>query len=528
MTMSAPDLLKDAEPQTFDERLTLIDKKLIWTDDGISIVCGFDEEEWSYYIIKGGAAITPKVTSKKPPYEVDPHNRDSKLKKSLSRVENRAGITTDAVMDILSDFGLYLMNAPEAIDSYMKSISDNATPEPSPANEELVAQAQDILKNGDPVKYIMDTFHTCHIGDDDYGRLLMLAIASQHVRNTHGIHLTPSGASGKGKSHAGRTMLHLVPRKYWISASLTAKALFYYDVHEGTIIFSDDVIMSEELISIMRRCITGFTEEQEHITVNKDREGVKMVMPARVIWIVAGIENFMDMQTRNRMIDVPVDETPETDELVFKKQVKDAVTGADEFPESDSVLICREIFHIIKSLKPVTVTIPYAPKIAWKIKSNRRNFDTFKELIKAFTVLRHLQRSKTDDGALIATIADFDDAKTIYLRKAEGENTKLTKRELSIIRVLGDYGEATVKTLQKALGVSQSTIQRIMKGKDGKTGLLDKVPTLMMEKRTDKIDDVTSVHREWYSVSHLNRLALYDDVVTLDITDEEKDSGDDA
>jgi hypothetical protein len=380
----------------------------------------------------------------------------------------------------------YLTTHPEVIEKYIATIQPAESDEE--LDEERVNRAKEILTTGDPVRYIMDAFHEIHIGDGDYGRLLMLAIASQHVRNTHGIHLTPSGESGKGKSHAGKTMLHLVPRKYWISASLTAKALFYYDVHEGTIIFSDDVVMSDELISIMRRCITGFTEEQEHITVNKDREGMKMLMPTRMIWIVAGVENFMDMQTRNRMIDVPVDESEETDDLVYDKQVIDALSGADEFPESDEVHVCREIFRIIKSMEPVTVTIPYTPRITWKNKSNRRNFDTFKELIKAFTVLRHLQRGKDGAGALIATVTDFNDAKSIYLQKAEGEATKLTKRELSIIRTLADHGEATIRMLQMALGVNQSTIQRAIKGRDGKTGLLDKVPALTMESRTDKID----------------------------------------
>lgn len=514
------DLVDDSP--TFDERIAFINSLMIWTDNGVSIVSRFDTEKWHYHIIKGGAAITRAVASQKAPNEMDTRVRDSGIISDLKRI--KGDINSSEIMDSLAEFGTYLNDHADAMDFYMETIAKReATPDQ--IDEARVATATEILETGDPVQFVMDTFHSIHIGDDDYGRLLMLAIASQHVRNTHGIHLTPSGASGKGKSHAGRTMLHLVPHKFWLSASLSPKSLYYYDVPVGTIIFSDDVIIEEELISIIRRCITGFVEKQEHITVSKDREGTKMLLSERIIWIIASVENFLDEQTRNRMIDVPVDESVEVDEEVYKKQVIDAVTGADEFPITDDVLVCRELFRIIKSMEPETVTIPYAPRIVWKNKSNRRNFDTFKEIIKAFTLLRHRQRSVNETDALIATVADYTDAKNIYLSKAEGEMTKLTKRELAIIRTLADHGEATIKMLQSALGVNRSTIQRTLKGRDGKTGLLDKVPALTMESRADKIDDFTTVHREWYNVTSFNRMEIYSDVALLDIESDDVNPG---
>ena len=521
-TMGAPNDLVDDSP-SFDDRLTFVNSLMIWSDSGISVVSRFDGEKWHYHIVKDGAPVTRMIASAKAPYEEDPRVRDSGLKKTLLRI--KGDVNVDEVMGALEEFGVYLMSAPEATDFYMDSIAEHIAA-PEALDEALVTTATEILETGDPVQFIMDTFHSIHVGDDDYGRLLMLAIASQHVRNTHGIHLTPSGASGKGKSHAGRTMLHLVPHKFWLSASLSPKSLYYYDVPIGTIIFSDDVIIEEELISIIRRCITGFVEKQEHITVSKDREGTKMLLSERIIWIIASVENFMDEQTRNRMIDVPVDEGEEVDEEVYKKQVIDAVSGADEFPITDDVLVCRELFRIIKSIEPTTVTIPYAPRIVWKNKNNRRNFDTFKEIIKAFTLLRHEQRSVNETDALIATVADYNDAKNIYLNKAEGEHTKMTKRELKIVRMLADHGNMTIKMLQGALGESEMSIYRALKGRDGKSGLLDKVPALTCESRTDKDGENSSVRRDWFDVtSNFNRMDIYSDVVSLDMESDDIDPG---
>jgi len=516
---SPNDLLNSAEPQLFDDRISFIDKKLVWRDDGVSIVCSLDDDEtWVYYIVKGGAAITQKVKSKKPPYEDDSRGRDSKLKKSLNRVKDRTGIDTDVVMGMIGEFGLYLMNTPEAMDSYMESITDHAKPVPDPVNEKLIAQAQDILKNGDPVQAIMNEFHRHHIGDDEYGRLLLCAIASQHVRNTHGIHLTPSGASGKGKSHAGMSMLHLVPHEKWIESSLSPKSLYYADIKPGTIIFSDDVTIDEELLSIIRRCITGFTKKQEHRTVDSDRKGITLVIPERIIWIIASVENFMDEQTRNRMIDVPVDESAQTDGLVYEKQVDNAKNGADEFPETDGVLLCREIFRIIKNLEPTAVVVPFADEIDWRFKSNRRNFDMFLELVKAHTMIRHLQRDRTENGAITATLDDFYDAKKLYLTRAEGEATKLTKGELNIVRALEQYGDCTEQALVKILGVPTTTLHDRIHGRRdrGTVGLLGRKESLITcTKESRSIDDDTKRSVNVYAVVNNSPLSHYSDVVSL-------------
>lgn len=526
-------LLDGASPITFDDRLSFIDGALVWTDDGISIVCSLDKKAlapgdvaaWSYHVVKGGAAITSKVMSKKAPHEDDSRGRDSKLKKSLNRVKDKSGIDGGVVMDILGDFGLYLMNTPEAMDSYMESITDHTKPAPDPVNEELAAKAQDILKNGDPVMTIMTEFHFHHIGDDEYGRLLMLAIASQHVRNTHGIHLTPTGESGKGKTHAGMTMLHLVPDDCWIESSLSPKSLYYADIKPGTIIFSDDVVIDEELLSIIRRCITGFTVPQEHRTIDRDRRGITLAIPERIIWIIASVENFMDEQTRNRMFDVCVDETFETDMLVHEKQVDNAITGAEEFPETEEVLLCREIFRIIKNLEPTTVVIPFADNIDWRLKNNRRNFEMFLELVKAHALIRHLQRDRTDDGAIIATTDDFFDAKKLYLTRAEGEATKLTKPELNIVRALERHGDCTEQELVKILRVPTTTLHyRIHGRKDrGTNGLLGRKESLITCTHENR-DVGGDTHRlvNVYAVVNSAPLSHYSDVVSL------RTDGDDA
>jgi len=422
------------------------------------------------------------------------------------------------VMRTMVEYGIYMLQNPGVMETYIESTTDHREEENNPIEEKLVARAAGILENGDPVKIIMDTFHTLHIGDDDYGRLLMLAIASQHVKNTHGIHLTPSGQSGKGKTHAGQTMLHIVPREYWMESSLSPKSLYYADIKPGTIIFSDDVVIDEELLSIIRRGITNFTSPISHRTIDSERKGTTLTIPERIIWIIASVENFMDEQTRNRMIDIPVDESDATDELVFKKQVEDAKTAQNEFPDSSDVLLCRELFRIIKSLDPVPVAIPFADDIDWKNKSNRRSFDVFKEFIKAYALIRHKQRTINTDGVLEATLEDFKDAKVLYLTKAEGEITKLTKGELRIVRALEDHGECNMQELVRITNIPQTTLRYRLHGRPdrGKAGLLERSKSLIYHhKESIKTDEDTTKAMEVYGVVKKNPLSHYSDVVSL-------------
>ncbi|HQB07513.1 MAG TPA: hypothetical protein PK712_06615, partial [Rectinema sp.] len=63
----------------------------------------------------------------------------------------------------------------------------------------IKAEALDILKNGDPVEYILNVYSRLHVGDIQIGKVLLLSIANQSVLNSEGLQPKLSGASGKGK-----------------------------------------------------------------------------------------------------------------------------------------------------------------------------------------------------------------------------------------------------------------------------------------------------------------------------------------
>ena len=72
-------------------------------------------------------------------------------------------------------------------------------------NVGVIPEARRILKTGNPIEYILDTFNTIHVEDRQTGEILALSVGSACIENCAGLHPKLSGESGKGKSHSCKT-----------------------------------------------------------------------------------------------------------------------------------------------------------------------------------------------------------------------------------------------------------------------------------------------------------------------------------
>ena len=103
----------------------------------------------------------------------------------------------------------------------------------------IKSKAIEVLRNGDPVDYMIWVYNRLHVGDTQIGKILLLSIGCQSVINSEGLQPKLSGPSGKGKTHAAKSIYHLIPDLgYKLAGSLSAKSLFYFpDMKPGTIVF---------------------------------------------------------------------------------------------------------------------------------------------------------------------------------------------------------------------------------------------------------------------------------------------------
>jgi len=393
---------------------------------------------------------------------------------------------------------------------------------PAPASPPVVEdspvtkKALDILRNGNPLEFILDAFVRDHVGDKIVAECLIMSVASQSVANTKGLHVSISGNSGKGKTHACNAMLRLLPEEYRIKGTVSNKALFYYDeLRAGTVLLFDDVTMSDDLQELMKSATANFQEPIEHRTLTRDRQLKVCTIPERCVWWLAKVEAVGDDQVMNRMLTVWIDDSADQDRAVLEHLKKIESGRLPPAGEDENVMICQLMIGKLKE-KVHRVRIPYAGRINFSAAHNRRNPAMLLDLIKCHAVLHFLQRETDEDGSLIADLEDFTYARKLFIsinNDVGGQETKLTRNESAALATIRKMGLSifTVRQLQDALGLSYHQTYRILHGYSNSRasylGILDKCPAISLIDATvvEELCGVEARRREHYfSFDHIH------------------------
>jgi hypothetical protein len=382
-------------------------------------------------------------------------------------------------------------------------------PAPVPANPDARAAALDVLEHGNPAALMLTAFAQEHVGDEILARCMILSMASQAVKNSDGLHVSVTGDSGKGKTHAFRKMMRQVPDRYKVKGTVSNKALYYMkDLQPRTVLMSDDTELSDGIQEILKSATSNFHEPITHTTVTKDLTSRVCTIPERCVWWIAKKEGTGDDQVMNRMLTCWIDESAEQDARVLAAKQEKEEQDPDTFTdESHELAICREIWEILHE-QMIWVIIPYSRRIRFQRISNRRNPDMLYDLIKSHAALFFRQRrQKTgEDGTLCvyADEADFTAATEVFTLlngTAGGQESKMTKKESDLLAIIekANLTEFTIQDLQRLTGGSYLSIYRMIKGYDSRgknyTGLLEKCPAISFTDRT-----VTLTEESGYSV----------------------------
>ncbi len=372
-----------------------------------------------------------------------------------------------------------------------------------PENPELRAEAAEVLAHGDPLSLMLTAFAQEHIGDEILARCLILTMASQAVKNSDGLHVSVTGESGKGKTHAFKKMMRQVPDRYKVKGTMSNKALYYMtNLSPRTVLMSDDTDLSDAIQEILKSATSNFDEPITHTTVTKDLTPRVCSIPERCVWWIAKKEGTGDDQVMNRMLTCWIDETPEQDAKVLaakqKKEQQDPDTIVDE---STELVTCRAIWQIMHE-QMMWVIIPFSERIRFHAINNRRNPDMLYDLIKSHTALYYQQRDQKtkEDGTLCvyASEADFSAAKDVFTLlngMTGGQESKMTKKESDLLDAIQQarQEEFTIQDLQRLTGWSYISIYRALKGYESRgknyTGLLEKCPALSFTDRTVTISE---------------------------------------
>lgn len=385
---------------------------------------------------------------------------------------------------------------------------------------EIVKKAKEIMSTGDPINYILDTWNKFHAGDRPLGFILMCSAVCSSIENSDGLPVNFNGDSGGGKSHASRSMLHLIPQKYWIKRSISNKALFYTDsVKPDMIFFSDDAQMSDDFKMIFKNSVSDFQESVEHETVSIQRKSELLKAPPRLSWWLTSVTDIGNEEVERRCVKINVEVSEQRKQLISDRLQKRRQSGEAKYPEDiPEVKVCRAIFKELKSKRE---------KVVWDFPIYFRkdvSLDTQNivyELLIGTALINKYRRERTEDGAILASREDFKLVIGNFAAISDTQQSKLTKAELLVARYLKQVEEASGNTIQGYFNKSRGWVTRIMNGRNGDGGLLEKLPNITLEDVTTK-DETESIRKQVYRfVGEWDEFACYEKVATIDDSKEE-------
>lgn len=382
-------------------------------------------------------------------------------------------------------------------------------PDDSP-DPDVVDEGLDILRHGDPVSTMLETFARYHEGDRNVALALALATACQSIENAAGIHVQLSGEPGSGKSHAVETWLDLLPDRYKLAGSFSDRALFYAELPAGPMIYVDDQDLSPTMQEVVKISTTHYQQPTKHLTVTTERKPEVLTLPPRTAFIFSKVEGVGDDQIMDRCLYAWVDQSDEHQLRVTAKTLELAALPRHLREQSRrAVDVCRAMWDHVRG-RTFDVTISYASRIRFGgLRGRSQNLVL--DLIRSFAVLRHEQRPYTVDpetGTVVleATEGDFRDAVAAFgafMTSCGSQVQKLTPAESRCINAILTWGvsDFTRARLIDAVGLSQQRVHQILHGRKdrGGGGLLGKCPSLNVVSMTIHGDE-RSISQNSYRV----------------------------
>lgn len=388
-------------------------------------------------------------------------------------------------------------------------------------SDNILSMANMLLDSGDVTQFMLDVWNERHVGDKVVGETFLCAVGCLFLLNSDGLHEKLSGPSGTGKSSAAKKFLHLVPEGMKMCGSLSGKAAFYDDeLTAGTVIFTDDTNINEDIVTTIKQATTNFQSTTQHRTIDTKRAHTKKEIPPRISWWLTTVDAFADEQMGNRFITQDVESSDQHKLDVFNKQVELELQGITESTVDDGVLVCRAIYDIL-SESTYEIIIPYARAIKWENKENSRNFLMFKDIIRSLAVYR-IRKLQCVEGRYLAGIEDFYYAKKIYDTLADTHNSNLSNDELKIMRIMTSAGALDRHALMDSMGCSYNHIVHLMHGRKGEGGLLEKIDGLKPDEETISHGDGVRTSSKKFNYIYSNDngkfgLGSWGDVVDLDV-----------
>ena len=423
------------------------------------------------------------------------------------------------------------------LESEMKKIAN--TPERSPdiipeeTPPEIKDKALDILKNKNPIDYIVQSCQKFALGAEMPIRVLIACISCQDIRQSAGLHPKLSGDSGTGKSWVVYNFANHLPSEMVSAGSISNMAVFYHQ--DGNKIFrimDDYRAGNESLDTIIKQTSTKFHSPYIHKTVKKMDGALvpsTMQIGSEQTWAITSVNSSQDIQVLNRQVPINVEDSEDLTKDVNAYTIHRYGNGDVNYDEDiESVQVCREMWRILRAEGDINIRVPFAGYIEWKINKSRRDPSIFMDMLISITAMNRYQRVKDENGFYLSTEEDFNQAKEIYSDKDVTEELirKLTKAERRFAEVLKNHPDGLQATEAAALlNVTPARLSQLAHGERGSGGLCQKLSGFSAEKTaiSELKEDGTRIttQKMLYKLNRYHPVGSVNNIVELHLHDDE-------
>jgi hypothetical protein len=285
-----------------------------------------------------------------------------------------------------------------------------------------------------------------------------------------------SGPQGSGKSHPLFTTLKLYPKSaYYLITSGSAKSL--YNLNDGlkhkALILTEALQLQSgrqgdnELAYSIRTLVSeGRLKYQYTGFIGKKKVTIVQELKGPTSLLTTTIHGKLEEQLEDRMITIHPNTTAEQTRDIISRTAEMASGNGEGVDQR--TMDAWKLFY--KSLESVPVVIPYAADIAAFINragslpiASRRAFKRVLATIKTIALIHHRQRSRDDQGNVIADYADYALAYQLIgdsFRESLGEGQRYTDDR---VRLIEKEGPITPRALSEKTRVSPAAISQWLK-----------------------------------------------------------------
>lgn len=346
--------------------------------------------------------------------------------------------------------------------------------------DELHESARTIIESPDVLALVRGAIEaTGYAGDPGPVVLTYVAITSRLQEKPINAHIVAQAASGK--NFVVNTALLFIPEEAVLKMTASSpKALIHsdYDLSHKTIILAEcDSLLQLEgnaaslVRSIVEDARTDFDvaernpETGRSITRRVSKEG-----PTGLI--TTGVRD-LEFQLGTRMLTVHLSDSQEQTRAVLRAEAAIA-EGTVAPPDPQVTEPLKDFQRWLAAQSSARVIVPYATILATKVPATevrmRRDFKQLLSIVKAIALLNLHHRARTDQGAIIADLSDYQWARSLILSTFKSiVSGGLTDAVRATIEAVPEGNEERSEAdLVRELKLSKSTIHyrvsRALKG----------------------------------------------------------------